>query len=393
MFNTFFSIALGFFGALFLVLLVTPTIARRISDLTWRQAERVLPQSMEEIAAARDKLRASFALDMRKLEMAHEALGDRHNRNRIDLVKVNDRAAALEESLAAAAVSLAEERTRAEELAAALSVAVQERDDERTKTADLSIRIESFTAELRRLSQESTSLSIAVERARNDAAEEQVRFRKMQEARDALRQRLDEAEKSVRQTRAELRAAESAGRQAARRIETLESKIAKLTADLATAEFKAAHRPANQPAAVRPAPARPAAASVAAAGVETRKAARRAANDLAPVAAKAAAQASAPADAALPAPVKADTVQAAPAGSELRRQMTAFRKVLPQAVDDEAARKRLVRPMTEIAAMAVADAVAAAEPGSTMARLADDPALAQSPLGQAIKRRLHKPRG
>jgi hypothetical protein len=371
-FNTVFSIALGFFGAVFLMLLVAPSIARRISDLTWRQAERVLPQSMEEIAASRDKLRGGFALEMRKLEMAHEALTERHNSNRVDLVKVTDRAAVLDAELAATAKALADERLAGEELAATLSAVEQERDAERTRNADLAIRIEAFTSELRRLTQESTSLSIAVERARSDAVDEQARFKKMQEARDGLRQRLEDSEKAVRLARAQLRAAEAANRQAVRRSDALEAKIARLTTDLASAEFKVAQRqPTVQAPAVQPATVPP------------RKTSRKAANDPAPAAIG---------------PVVVEQEGAsrqvpAETGGELRRQMTAFRKVLPQAATDEAARERLARPLTEIAAIAVAEAVEASAPGSPIRNLAADSALAESPLGQAIKRRLHKQRG
>lgn len=60
---------LGFLCAGFLALLVAPAIWRRAVALTRRRIERALPLTLSEIQADKDRLRAEFAMSVRKLEM------------------------------------------------------------------------------------------------------------------------------------------------------------------------------------------------------------------------------------------------------------------------------------------------------------------------------------
>ena len=90
------AVALGFAAALFMVMLAGPAIARRISALTWRQAEASLPMTMTEIAADRDRLRAEHAMDKRQLEMKLEASEEGWRAERLISVRQADTIAALE---------------------------------------------------------------------------------------------------------------------------------------------------------------------------------------------------------------------------------------------------------------------------------------------------------
>jgi hypothetical protein len=81
----------GFAAALFLALLAAPTIARRVSDLTWRNALRALPQSAEEIAAERDHLRGIHAMEVRRTEMRIERYIEEHNNLRAERAGLENR--------------------------------------------------------------------------------------------------------------------------------------------------------------------------------------------------------------------------------------------------------------------------------------------------------------
>ncbi len=65
---------IGFFLALFLGVLVYPAFRNRTVRLTERRLMAELPQSMEEIRADRDSVRAEYALSMRQLEIKMEKL-------------------------------------------------------------------------------------------------------------------------------------------------------------------------------------------------------------------------------------------------------------------------------------------------------------------------------
>jgi chromosome segregation ATPase len=68
--------ALGFFVAGLLALLFLPAVQRRAAGPAARRLEMLLPLSMEEIVAERDQLRAEFAVGQRRIERKLEAAAD-----------------------------------------------------------------------------------------------------------------------------------------------------------------------------------------------------------------------------------------------------------------------------------------------------------------------------
>jgi chromosome segregation ATPase len=68
--------ALGFFVAGLLALLFLPAVQRRAARLSARRLEMQLPLSMDEIVAERDQLRAEFAVERRRIEQKLEAAAD-----------------------------------------------------------------------------------------------------------------------------------------------------------------------------------------------------------------------------------------------------------------------------------------------------------------------------
>ncbi len=66
--------ALGFLCAGFLALMVAPAVWRRAVRLTRRRIEASVPLSLGEIQADKDRIRAEFAMSIRRLEMASGTL-------------------------------------------------------------------------------------------------------------------------------------------------------------------------------------------------------------------------------------------------------------------------------------------------------------------------------
>lgn len=85
-------IALGFFAASILALLIAPAFWKRAVSLTTRRIKERLPLTEEEIRADRDRLRAEYAISIHKLETQVDGLNLRRAR---DMIEINRRDASI----------------------------------------------------------------------------------------------------------------------------------------------------------------------------------------------------------------------------------------------------------------------------------------------------------
>jgi len=81
-------LALGFFLASLLALMVTRPLWNRAVRLTTRRIEATMPMSLADIQAEKDQLRAEFAIELRRVEVALERAKDKAAR---ELVESNKR--------------------------------------------------------------------------------------------------------------------------------------------------------------------------------------------------------------------------------------------------------------------------------------------------------------
>ena len=81
-------VALGFLLASLLALMVAPAFWRRAVRLTRRRVEMTMPMSASDIQADKDQLRAEFAIELRRVEVALEKAKDKAAR---ELVEANKR--------------------------------------------------------------------------------------------------------------------------------------------------------------------------------------------------------------------------------------------------------------------------------------------------------------
>ena len=86
--SMYFGIGLLFGALIGLVLL--PLIHARAVRLTRRRLEAVLPESMAEVQAEKDLLRAEFAMSTRRLEMTVEQLVNKTTSQVVELSKKDD---------------------------------------------------------------------------------------------------------------------------------------------------------------------------------------------------------------------------------------------------------------------------------------------------------------
>jgi hypothetical protein len=80
--------ALGFLVASLLALMLAPPLWKRAVRLTTRRVEATMPMSVSDIQADKDQLRAEFAIELRRVEVARDRARDKAAR---ELVEANKR--------------------------------------------------------------------------------------------------------------------------------------------------------------------------------------------------------------------------------------------------------------------------------------------------------------
>jgi chromosome segregation ATPase len=354
--QTVLAAAFGFFAALFLALLAAPAVARRISDLTWRQAERVLPQTMEEIAAERDAMRGTQAMEVRRLEMKHEALSERHSTERARIQGLEDAIA----TLSTDGESLRNERAALETAQEALQTEFAESQNTaselQAEKAELTVRLAAAQSDIMALTQQLRRLGADHERLQAEAAQNAVRIEAGRSDLVGAKARVAALEAENRAVKSESKRIDSERRHDQKRHQSLELKLERSIRALADAEDR----------------------------LERREAELKRLRDMrsgVSVARQAAPQA-------VPSRPLISTAVVAPV-SEIAVKANAIRKSLSEAQSaSPAARERLKLEIMDIAAMAVAEATRAPDaPPRLRAVLAEKPD-PDSALDAAIRRRL-----
>lgn len=81
---------IGFLFSALIALAIMPLVHDRAVRLTTRRLRAALPQSMKEIQADKDLLRAEFAMSTRRLEIDLEHLKDKSTNHVVELSKRDD---------------------------------------------------------------------------------------------------------------------------------------------------------------------------------------------------------------------------------------------------------------------------------------------------------------
>src|SRR5215467_12492537 len=101
-------VALGFLLASLLALLFAPAFWRRAVRLTKRRIETTMPMSAADIQADKDQLRAEFAIELRRVEVALDKAKEKAIRELIEANKRRVEIAVLNGELAGAKSKLQE---------------------------------------------------------------------------------------------------------------------------------------------------------------------------------------------------------------------------------------------------------------------------------------------
>jgi chromosome segregation ATPase len=141
--------ALGFFVACLLALMLAAPMWNRAVKLTTRKLEATMPMSLNDIQADKDQLRAEFAIELRKVEVALEKAKEKAARELIEANKRRVDIAVLNTDLAAAKAKLQENENANRVLQQTIKRRLPDLDS-RLKAAKKALAdLESVNAELR----------------------------------------------------------------------------------------------------------------------------------------------------------------------------------------------------------------------------------------------------
>jgi chromosome segregation ATPase len=222
--------ALGFLSAGFLALMIAPAVWRRAVTLTRRRIEASVPLTMNEIQADKDRLRAEFAMQARRLEMTVKELRDRTtsqlvetNRNREDLKRLaaerDERSRAAGEMEVRTATIRGDLARREEEVASLAA-----RLDEAQKA------LHERQREIDRLGKLYEEVSFAASSRQIDLVARESELEKFTGDVSDLKSARREAERRAREAVAESKAANEALRLEKRRVAELEKQVERLEA-------------------------------------------------------------------------------------------------------------------------------------------------------------------
>ncbi len=141
--------ALGFLLGCLLALMIAPPLWNRAVKLTTRKLEATMPMSLNDIQADKDQLRAEFAIDLRKVEVALDKAREKATRELIEANKRRVEIAMLNTDLSASKAQLQENENANRVLQQTIKRRLPDLDS-RLKAAKKALaELESVNAELR----------------------------------------------------------------------------------------------------------------------------------------------------------------------------------------------------------------------------------------------------
>ena len=230
--------ALGFLCAGFLALLVAPAIWRRAVALTRRRIEGALPLTLSEIQADKDRLRAEFAMSVRKLEMTIKTFREKSAEQLVEIGRSREALTTLDGERAAQDQALAGLQRGNE----ALEVELRQRAEQVKTLSDKLAGSERVAAErsleIERLGQMYDEASFSASSRQIELVARESEREKLADDLTALREQHKNAVQRRQQMEVQSRLAESALNDEKKKSADLNRKLERLMAKLADRDDK-----------------------------------------------------------------------------------------------------------------------------------------------------------
>jgi DNA repair exonuclease SbcCD ATPase subunit len=233
---------LGFLCAGFLTVLVAPAVWRRAVALTRKRIEATIPLTLAEIQADKDRIRAEFAVAVRKLEVEAKSLKERLTAQLVELNRSKESLKALAEEGERKSVSLAELQAAKEQVEAALA----EREGQLSALAEQVGEMEQAKAkhveEFEKLGRMYDEASFSSSNRQIELVAREAELEKLASEITALRTQRKETDRRSAEAAAESRLSRDALKAEQKKTAEAEKKLERLTAALADREDKLERR-------------------------------------------------------------------------------------------------------------------------------------------------------
>ncbi|AZO28263.1 hypothetical protein [Mesorhizobium sp. M1B.F.Ca.ET.045.04.1.1] len=224
--------ALGFLCAVFLVSLIAPAIWRRAVVLTRRRLEASMPLTPAEILAEKDRVRAEFAMNTRRLEMNIKSLKEKAAEQLVEIGRGR-------EALKGLAVETKDKNQALSDLQAR-NAELRQREEElhklSEKLAQTERSLEKRALELQKLEQMYDDASFSSSNRQIELVARESELDKLANDIAVLRSQRKEADRRNQEIAAEGKAARDALKAEKKRAAELDKKVERLLATLADRE-------------------------------------------------------------------------------------------------------------------------------------------------------------
>jgi chromosome segregation ATPase len=229
---------LGFLSAALVALLIAPSIWRRAVTLTRKRIEATVPMTLNEIQAEKDRIRAEFAMAMRRLEMSVQAQREKAAAQAVEIGRQREEIRLLAEECESRSQRNGELEMRMSE-AGADRYQVEERVQKlETRFAEASRRLEERALEIEELNRHLEEANFNASNRQIELVARETEIDKLVGDINILRGKLREAEKSAREMSVETKASLEALRTERQRAADLEKKIERMMTDLSDRDEK-----------------------------------------------------------------------------------------------------------------------------------------------------------
>ncbi|EXL04458.1 hypothetical protein [Aquamicrobium defluvii] len=233
---------LGFLCAGFIALLIAPPIWRRAVKLTNRRLEAALPLTRAELQADKDRVRAEFAMQARRLEMTIAALQETEAGQKVEIARLEQRASAIDADKAGLSQTISALEDRIGELTSQIG-------DEQAKAAKQDALLAGMREKIRELEEEIGKLARQYEEASFLASSRQIELVGRESELDKqaadiaqLRSQMRDMEQRAREAKAQADSAREALKVERERSAGLDDRVQRLLSTVADRDEKLERR-------------------------------------------------------------------------------------------------------------------------------------------------------
>lgn len=233
---------LGFLCAGFIALLIAPPIWRRAVTLTHRRLEAALPLTRAELQADKDRVRAEFAMQARRLEMTIAALREKEAGHKVEIARLEQRSSVIDADKAGLSQTISAQEERIRELTSQIGDERAKASKQETLLAGLRQKIQEFEEELGKLARQYEEASFLASSRQIELVGRESELDKQAADIAQLRNRMRDMEQRAREAKTQADSAREALKVEQERSAGLDDRVQRLLSTVADRDEKLERR-------------------------------------------------------------------------------------------------------------------------------------------------------